>query len=253
MNPPVAFALTLKAPWAEMMMDYGKDVENRPWPATRYVKLGTRIAIHAGQGYDRSGALWLMHDLSITPRLTYPRGVIVGTVRLVDVVEASASRWFDGPYGWVVEDHIKFHDPIPASGALGLWRLTPSQQAQVAQAEATARSGIILPPPLIVVDELQDHPLSAVAPAARRHGTRWCHLMAEDDNIPALVAFAQKLGLRSQWLQGVSAGHPHFDLVPSKRAMAVKLGAKEVNIMEWMRERKARRCAQAVTTEEVEG
>jgi hypothetical protein len=45
-----------------------------------------------------------------------------------------------------------------------------------------------------------------------------CHMMA--DTKAELLEFAQRLGLRPQWLH-----KDHFDIVPSKRALAIKMGA----------------------------
>lgn len=53
-----------------------------------------------------------------------------------------------------------------------------------------------------------------------------CHLSA--DTLDELHAFAALLGLRREWFQK----HPrmdHYDLTPSKRALAVALGAVEVS------------------------
>lgn len=64
----------------------------------------------------------------------------------------------------------------------------------------------------------------------RRHGHRWCHLSSTPDDDPdfaELHAFAARLGMKPQWFQG-----DHCDLVPTKRAAAVKLGAVEVTRME---------------------
>lgn len=68
----------------------------------------------------------------------------------------------------------------------------------------------------------------------RRNGHRWCHMITDgpDDE---LHEFAQKIGLKRGWFQG-----DHYDLVPSKRTLAVKLGAIEVEgrrIVEILRER----------------
>lgn len=54
-----------------------------------------------------------------------------------------------------------------------------------------------------------------------RHGHRWCHLMA--DTLDELHAFAARLGMNRDWFQG-----DHYDLVPPRRARALKLGAVEV-------------------------
>lgn len=73
-----------------------------------------------------------------------------------------------------------------------------------------------------------------------RNGTRWCHLVA--DSVTELVEFAAMLGLKSSYLQrGGSGRWPHFDLTPSKRAKAVKLGAIEVTSKELLVKAKATR------------
>lgn len=54
----------------------------------------------------------------------------------------------------------------------------------------------------------------------------WSHMMA--DSVDELHAFAAKLGLKRAWFQD-KPGHPHYDLRPSKRVLAVRLGAVEVS------------------------
>lgn len=68
---------------------------------------------------------------------------------------------------------------------------------------------------------------------AKRHGTRWCHMIADSDE--ELHAFADRLGLKRAWFQQ-RANQPwqnHYDLVPSKRLLAVRLGAKEIDSHEF--------------------
>lgn len=74
----------------------------------------------------------------------------------------------------------------------------------------------------IYVDSIIDWPIEAVQPVARKCGTRWCHLIS-DASEEELHAFAQRIGLRRSWYQ---AGH--YDLVPARRAAAVRAGAQEV-------------------------
>ncbi len=94
---------------------------------------------------------------------------------------------------------------------------------------------------MIVIDELRTH--DRIKAEAKRFGTRWCHLMAmparperplTDADIEELHTFAARLGLRRAYFQD----HPHiafrhYDLVPSKRRLAIALGAKEVTSREW--------------------
>lgn len=54
-----------------------------------------------------------------------------------------------------------------------------------------------------------------------------CHLLA--DSVEELHEFAAKLGMKRSWFQMSRMGLPHYDLVASRRAKAVKLGAIEIN------------------------
>lgn len=54
--------------------------------------------------------------------------------------------------------------------------------------------------------------------------THWCHLMS--DSIDELHAMADKIGLKREWFQVSKSGIPHYDITPSRRALAVKAGAQ---------------------------
>jgi hypothetical protein len=94
---------------------------------------------------------------------------------------------------------------------------------------------------MIVVDELRTH--DRIKPQARRFGTRWCHLIMmpatpgqplTDADQEELHAFAARLGLIRTWFQDhARIEFRHYDLVPSKRRLAVTCGAKEVTSREW--------------------
>lgn len=78
----------------------------------------------------------------------------------------------------------------------------------------------------VYVDSLFDaEPCTA---QARRHGNTWCHLFTNGD--PAeLHEFAKRLGLQRRWAQTeFPEWRLHYDLVPSKRAVAIRMGAVEV-------------------------
>src|SRR6266498_739314 len=86
---------------------------------------------------------------------------------------------------------------------------------------------------MIVVDEIRTYATEQIKPAARRFGNRWCHMMT-DGSKEELHAFAAKLGLSRASFQE-HATLWHYDLVPSKRQLAVRLGAKEVSAIEWLK------------------
>ena len=53
-----------------------------------------------------------------------------------------------------------------------------------------------------------------------------CHMTA--DSLDELHSMAQSIGLKKAWFQD-KKGHKHYDLVESKRKLAVAKGAIEVN------------------------
>jgi len=77
---------------------------------------------------------------------------------------------------------------------------------------------------MIHVDELRRWP-----------GWPWpsCHLW--DDTLIELELFARQPGLKAGWIQRDRHG-AHYDLSPSKRALAVRLGARQDGVA-WFRAR----------------
>lgn len=64
---------------------------------------------------------------------------------------------------------------------------------------------------------------------ARLHGRLWCHM--EADTEAELDAMARKIGLKVSYKQRGECWLPwrtHYDLIPSKRALAVSYGAVEL-------------------------
>ena len=58
-----------------------------------------------------------------------------------------------------------------------------------------------------------------------------CHMTA--DTVEELKKFAVSIGLKEKWYQPKSM--PHFDLTSNKRALAVKNGALELGIREFVK------------------
>ncbi len=72
---------------------------------------------------------------------------------------------------------------------------------------------------MIVVDSL--HYTHRVAGSRK-----WCHLIS-DHSLGELHCFAEIIGLKKEWFQ--NKRYPHYDLVESKRKLAIKFGAKVSN------------------------
>jgi len=126
--------LTVRQPWAGLILAHGKDIENREWPT----KVRGRIAIHSSKVLrvsDFDDARFVEH---MGPKVDWTgpefrAGCILGTVEIVDCVTASDSPWFVGPYGFVLSNPMLFERPIPAKGKLGFWEWEDVTGAGVAQ------------------------------------------------------------------------------------------------------------------------
>lgn len=121
--------ISIRQPWAWMILHAGKDIENRNWPT----KFRGRILVHAAKGMTRDewGSAWeFAHGSGASPKavqanITFdniPRGGIVGSVEIVDCVGESDSPWFVGDYGFVLRNPqvLPF---TPYKGALGILAL----------------------------------------------------------------------------------------------------------------------------------
>lgn len=109
-------ALTIRQPWASLIIHGLKDVENKPQRTTRR---GT-LVVHAGLAVDKEGMSEYGHLL---PPTAYVRGAAIGLVDILHVVTDSSSRWAEpGLYHWVLAAPRRFVEPVPCRGQLGLWR-----------------------------------------------------------------------------------------------------------------------------------
>lgn len=129
-------ALTISQPFATLIGDGRKWVENRCWPT----KYRGPLAIHAGKGTQY---------LTRTQLEDFPTGCVLAVANLAACVELRAAqavasrdpragirriagtnrtyrqflshRHTEGPYCWVLSDVFRLHKPIVASGKQGLW------------------------------------------------------------------------------------------------------------------------------------
>lgn len=84
----------------------------------------------------------------------------------------------------------------------------------------------------VYVDALVAHPPpkdAATRRAGAKHGHRWCHLFSDSADLSELHALAARIGMKRAWFQEEPGKLPHYDLVPTRRAAAVALGAVEAS------------------------
>lgn len=138
-------ALSIRQPWAWLILHAGKDIENRSWRSG----FRGRLLIHAGVSLDRDALRQFEAGRSPATGEPFPpdileaihripwrggvvergpdleRGGIVGSVEIVDCVTRSDSPWFFGPVGFVLRNPV----PVPfqpCRGQLGFF--TPATE-----------------------------------------------------------------------------------------------------------------------------
>ncbi len=114
-------AISVYQPWADLIVRGIKDIEKRSWP-TRF---RGRILIHAGgvikwdvvKEHRRSLGLDSVDDYE-------PHAMaIVGMAEIVDCVTTHRSRFFLGPYGFVLKNAVRFRKPIRYRGRQRIFRV----------------------------------------------------------------------------------------------------------------------------------
>lgn len=97
-------ALSLKQPWAWLVVNGYKDIENRSWRTNHRGPL----LIHASRSPDLM-TLDFKEEIKRTYGVLLPDDVeiggIIGVVDVIDCVKQHSSRWkFEGLWGWVLAD-----------------------------------------------------------------------------------------------------------------------------------------------------
>ena len=120
--------LTIRQPWATLIIQGDKRFEFRSWQT----KYRGELLIHAGKGIDKEAMKRLENYI---PK-DMPTGKILGKVTLVDCVQMSpefkemllkenkdiyADSSFKENYGWQLKNVEVFDNLIEAKGKLGLW------------------------------------------------------------------------------------------------------------------------------------
>ena len=148
-------ALSIRQPWAWLIVNGYKDIENRNWRTN----FRGRVYVHAGKrpdwesleyiegimtnwdgrpdafaviGPDGTGTIRTIENPYIDhligsicrhdPGAADTLGAIVGEVDIIDCVTESPSPWFVGPYGFRLVNPVAYDEPIPCRGSLGFFK-----------------------------------------------------------------------------------------------------------------------------------
>ena len=119
--------LTIKEPWATLIIEKYKKYEFRSWK-TNY---RGKILIHTSQVIEKD-----MKERFKDYKLNYKCGYIIGEAELVDCIKIDekfeknlrkinpliyARSGHVRKYAWKLENIVKYDKPIPCKGKLGLW------------------------------------------------------------------------------------------------------------------------------------
>lgn len=119
-------ALSIRQPWAWLIIHGGKDIENRNWRT----EFRGKFLIHAAKGctkdeYENVAYFAKGLGILIPSMKDLNRGGIIGTAEITDCVRRSDSPWFFGKFGFTLSNA----KPIPFveyKGQLGFFNIDVS-------------------------------------------------------------------------------------------------------------------------------
>lgn len=119
-------AISIRQPWAWLILHAGKDIENRPrnwnFRGKLYVHASKRMTLdeYESAEFFISDITHLGEPITLPPLKELQLGGIVGTIEVTDCVETSESPWFNGPFGLVLKNPAPLPF-VPFTGQLGLF------------------------------------------------------------------------------------------------------------------------------------
>lgn len=116
--------LSIRHPWAWLIIHAGKDIENRQWNS-RY---RGPLLIHASASFTRAEYKDALDTATAIGVANFPTaehlkessGGIIGVVDIIDCVDKSDSPWFFGKYGLCLTG-ARALPFTPCKGQLGIW------------------------------------------------------------------------------------------------------------------------------------
>ena len=133
--------LSLWQPWASLVVQGHKRIENRTWPPPAWI-IGKQLWIHAAKRFDAAGSKALAEEAPDLAEVIAecscdcPGGALLGSVTVVGCaswhqrplgltqeqdLDATFDPWFCGPWGWVLTDARVLEVPQALRGRQGIW------------------------------------------------------------------------------------------------------------------------------------
>jgi len=107
-------AWTVRQPWAGLIVDGIKDVENKGFRTHFRGRICVHAALKIWSGPEADDAPASAHQIYL--------GAVIGTVNIVDCIRNSRSEWaIPGMWHWVLAEPRALRSPIYVKGRLGLW------------------------------------------------------------------------------------------------------------------------------------
>jgi len=135
-------AISIRQPWADLIINGYKRIENRGW----YTKYRGPLLIHASKGFDHDCAEFaediLTHDewyaMLNKPKEEFQRGGIIGIANLVDVKlfeaewhKPTKDPWFVGKYGFVLGGARPLTEMYPLPGKLNIFDVVGNDAKEI--------------------------------------------------------------------------------------------------------------------------
>lgn len=98
-------ALSIRQPWAWLIVSGAKDIENRSWETDHRGPLWIHAGTTKAKRDDLDAAEEFLGYPVPTEKLLY--GGVIGRVILKDCVRDHSSPWFCGPVGWVLASPVR--------------------------------------------------------------------------------------------------------------------------------------------------
>lgn len=130
-----------------------KLIENRSWSPPRKL-IGHFIALHAAKSWSEDDRAFIaeLTGLDVPSKAESPDSEIFAVCMLGGFIEHDQDfrlrpeqrQWFFGPYGWLLTEFVRLRNPVPCSGAQGLWGFDQKPEVLTRLREAYAESRVKL-------------------------------------------------------------------------------------------------------------